>query len=168
MTSRVARRIKKFALSVSIALCSMALLWSCDGNRIFENNLEFSDRTWKVIEEPRFEFAVRDTSAKYNLYYNVRNSLDYPYARIFVTWHLYDSTGKELVKKLVFNDLFDEKTGRPLGESGLGDLYDHRFPILQKYSFSHGGKYSVKLDQFNRQDTLQGVIAVGVRLEKAD
>ncbi|HWA35726.1 MAG TPA: hypothetical protein VG737_16400, partial [Cyclobacteriaceae bacterium] len=76
--------------------------------------------------------------------------------------------GKEISKKLVFNDLFDEKTGRPLGDSGLGDLYDHRFPILQDYSFSNPGKYSLKLDQFNRQDTLQGVIAVGVRVERVE
>ncbi len=143
-------------------------LYACDSNRIYENNLEFNDRAWKVIEEPRFEFTVPNSSDHYNLFYNVRNSLDFPYARIFVTWHLYDSTGKEITKKLVFNDLFDEKTGRPLGDSGLGDLYDHRFPILENYSFANPGKYSLKLDQFNRQDTLQGVIAVGVRVERND
>jgi gliding motility-associated lipoprotein GldH len=141
-------------------------LYACDSNRVYENNQEFGDRTWKVIEEPRFEFTVPNASDRYNVYYNVRNSLDFPYARIFVTWHLYDSTGKELSKKLVFNDLFDEKTGRPLGDSGLGDLYDHRFSILENYSFAHPGKYSLKLDQFNRRDTLQGVIAVGVRVER--
>lgn len=143
-----------------------AMVLSCDSNRVFENNLEFKDRTWKVIEEPRFEFIIPSSGDSYNLYYNVRNSLDYPNARIFVTWHLYDSTGRELYKELVFNYLFDEKTGRPFGDSGLGDLYDHRFPILEKYSFPYGGRFSVKLDQFSRQDTLQGIIAVGVRVER--
>lgn len=152
---------------ISLFLFFIAL-YACDSNRVYENNMEFSDRAWKVIEEPRFEFTVPNASDQYNVYYNVRNSLDFPYARIFVTWHLYDSTGKEISKKLVFNDLFDEKTGRPLGDSGLGDLYDHRFPILENYSFSNPGKYSLKLDQFNRQDTLQGVIAVGVRVERRD
>jgi len=55
---------------------------------VYENNLEFSDRTWKVTEEPRFEFTVPNPADRYNLYYNVRNSLDFPYARMFVTWHL--------------------------------------------------------------------------------
>lgn len=143
-----------------------AFLISCDNDRVFENNREFEDRTWKVTEEPRFEFTISDTTLRYNLYYNVRNSLAYPYARIFITYHFYDSMGKELSKKLVYNDLFDQKTGRPLGESGLGDLYDHQFPILKHHRFYASGKYSVKLDQFMRQDTLQGVIAVGVRLEQ--
>ena len=143
-----------------------AILISCDKDRVFENNREFEDLTWKVTEEPRFEFNISDTTFRYNLYYNVRNSLVYPYARIFITYHLYDSMGKELAKKLVYNDLFDQKTGRPLGESGLGDLYDHQFPILLHHRFYASGKYSVKLDQYMRQDTLQGVIAVGIRLEK--
>lgn len=147
-------------------LFSLSFLISCDSRRIYEDNLEFKDRTWKVTEEVRFNFTIPDTARRYNLYYNVRNTLDYPYARIFITYHLYDSTGSELTKKLVFHDLFDQKTGRPLGDSGLGDLYDHRFPLLEHRRFGYRGKYSIKLDQFMRQDTLQGVAAVGVRVEE--
>lgn len=146
--------------------CGLAALTACSDNRVFEDNTEFDDRTWKVTDEPRYTFTITDTALKYNLYYNVRNSLEYPYARIFVTYHLYDSTGRELSKKLLYNDLFDQKTGKPFGDSGLGDLYDHQFPILNNYSFPHPGKYSMKLDQFMRQDTLQGVLAVGVRVER--
>ena len=143
-----------------------ALLTSCDNQRVFEDNFEFSDRTWKITEEPRFDFTISDTTARYNLYYNVRNSLTYPYSRIFVTYHLYDSTGREITKKLVNHDLFDQKTGRPFGNSGLGDLYDHQFPLLKQYAFPAKGKFSVKLDQLMRKDTLQGVLAVGIRVEK--
>jgi gliding motility-associated lipoprotein GldH len=147
-----------------------AIVWltsSCDEQRVFEDNQEFKSRSWMVQEEPVFEFSIPDSTQTYSLYYNVRNSLDYPYARIFVTYALYDSTGRELSKKLVYHDLFDEKSGRPFGESGLGDLYDHQFPLLTKYRFPTRGKYAVKLTQFMRQDTLQGVLAVGVRVERA-
>jgi gliding motility-associated lipoprotein GldH len=140
---------------------------SCDSNRIYEDNAEFRDRAWRVTDEPRFNFTIPDTARRYNVYYNVRNSLDYPFARIFITYHLYDSNGFELAKKLVFNDLFDQKTGRPFGDSGLGDLYDHRFPIMQNRKFNYKGKYSIKLDQLMRKDTLIGVVAVGVRVEES-
>lgn len=155
----------KFFLAFSVLLVA-SLLCSCDSNRVYENNLDFKDRTWKVTEVARFNFTIPDTAKRYNVYYNVRNSLDYPYARIFVTYHLYDSNGSELYKKLVFHDLFDEKTGRPLGDSGLGDLYDHRFTLAEHRRFAYRGKYSIKLDQFMRQDTLQGIVAVGVRIEE--
>ncbi|NOT74619.1 MAG: gliding motility lipoprotein GldH [Cyclobacteriaceae bacterium] len=152
--------------SFLFSLLLLLVLGSCDSNRLYEDNVEFSDRSWKVIEEPRFEFIIPDTTSQYNIYYNVRNSLEYPYARIFVTYHLYDSTGKELSRKLINNDLFDQKTGKPFGDSGLGDLFDHQFPILQKNKFNYKGKFSIKLDQLMRQDTLKGVIAIGVRVEK--
>src|SRR5258708_7573620 len=82
------------AYYLSLVVCF--ILSACDSDRIYEDNREFKDRVWKVIEEPRFDFAIADTSQRYNLYYNVRNSLEYPYARIFITYHLFDSTGKEL------------------------------------------------------------------------
>ena len=141
-------------------------LSTCDSDRVYENNMEFPDRSWKITEEPRFDFNVSDTTARYNLYYNLRNSLTYPYARIFITYHLYDSTGREITKKLVNNDLFDQKTGAPFGRSGLGDLYDHQFPLLKHFAFPAQGNYSVKLDQLMRKDTLLGVLAVGIRVEK--
>ncbi len=141
---------------------------ACDTNRLYETNHDFADRTWKVSDAPDFEFKITDTGKKYNLYYNVRNSLDYPYSRIFITYHLQDSTGNELQSKLDTQDLFDQKTGAPFGSSGLGDLYDHRFPLLRNYEFKIPGRYKIKLEQYTRQDTLKGILAVGVRVEEAN
>lgn len=143
----------------------VTLLQGCDERRVFEDNKEFVQRYWLVTDEPSFEFPVDDSLQSYNLYYNVRNSIDYRWDRVFVTWVLSDSTGQELSRKLVYNNLFDP-TGRPTGESGIGDLYDHQFPVATHYHFPHAGKYKIRLLQFSRQDTLQGILAVGVRVEK--
>lgn len=151
--------------SLVLVICLFA---SCDSERVFEQNTEFKDRTWKVSEPVVFDFVIEEPQQKYNLYYNVRNSLDYPYARLFVEYQLSDSTGAELSKKLVSEYLFDQKTGRPLGNSGLGDVFDHRFLLLEKQEFKFAGKYSLRIEQFNRQDTLKGVLAVGVRVETAN
>lgn len=143
------------------------LMASCDDKRVFEVNHEFPERSWLVSDEPTFRFSIKDSAGTYNIYYNVRNSLQYDWDRLFVTYTLSDSTGAELSRKLVYNDLFDP-TGRPLGDSGLGDLYDHQFPLLKDYRFPHRGTYTLRLTQFSRQDTLGGVLAVGVRVERAE
>ncbi len=145
----------------------VTLLVACDDSRVYEYNQDFADRAWKVSDTPRFEFVIKDLGKKYNLYYNVRNSLDYPFARLFVQYSLEDSTGAALQKKLVSEFLFDQKTGQPHGSSGLGDVYDHRFLLLNDYEFKRPGKYRMKLEQFMRMDTLHGVLAVGVRVETA-
>lgn len=137
----------------------------CDSNRVYEDYKEFKTKTWLVNEPAVFEFEIRDTTKKYNLYYNVRNSLKYPFARIFINYSLADSTGTEISKQLLSNYLFDQKTGRPLGRSGLGDVYDNQFLILENQLFKKSGTYTFQLEQFNRLDSLTGILAVGVRVE---
>lgn len=159
MQVRVAAR----AILAFLIVC--ALLTACDNSRVYEDNKEFPHRYWAVEDEPAFAFRVTDSTQTYNLYYNIRNSLQYDWDRVFVSYTLFDSAGLELSKNLVYNQLFDQ-TGKPLGESGIGDLYDHQFPLLKGFQFPYQGRYLIRLTQFSRQDTLQGVLAVGVRVER--
>lgn len=145
----------------------VACLFSCDENRVYERNIDFNSRYWLVNEKPEFEFEILDTVQSYNLYCNVRNSLDYPFARIFLTYYLTDSTGQLLEKDLVREMLFDDKTGEPFGDSGLGDIYHHRIALKQNYQFPRAGKYRIAFEQYMRRDTLSGVLAVGFRIEQA-
>lgn len=148
------------------AWCLIFLLASCDRNRIYETNVDFTDRTWKVTDTVEFEFRIEDLSPQYKLSCDLRNTIDYPYSRIFVTYHLLDSTGRELETNMIPQFLFDQKTGTPFGSSGIGDIYDHRFPLLSDYEFKTVGKYKMRLEQFMRKDTLQGIVAVGLRVER--
>lgn len=141
-----------------------AILSSCDTSRVFEDNKDFAKRAWTLSDTVAFEFSIQEPTANYNLLCNIRNSLDYPYSRIFVNYTLEDSTHRVLVTKLVSDYLFDVKTGEPQGNSGIGDIYDHRFPLESRKLAS--GKYFVKLQQYMRTDTLQGILAAGVRVEK--
>jgi gliding motility-associated lipoprotein GldH len=151
----------------SIAVISI-LLCGCDSKRIFEDNVEFRERNWKITEPVQFEFQIDDASKKYNLLMNIRNSLDYPYARIFVNYDLLKQDSASLDKKMIAEYLFDQKTGKPFGTSGIGDIYDHQFPILKNYSFEKTGAYKIRLNQFMRMDTIPGILAVGFRIERAE
>jgi gliding motility-associated lipoprotein GldH len=148
-----------------VLIVGAALLSGCDTSRVFEDNKDFTKRAWAVSDTVVFEFNITDPAARYNVLYNVRNSLDYPYSRIFVNYTLEDSTHRVLASKLAGNYLFDAKTGEPQGNSGLGDIYDHRFPLLENRELT-AGKYVVRLQQYMRTDTLHGVLAAGIRVEK--
>ena len=150
-------------LFLSSMIC--VVLSACDHSRVYEQNTDFNERYWMVSERPEFEFTIDKPADHYTLYGNIRNSVSYPYARIFFNYTLHDSTGAELQKQLVTQYLFDAKSGEPFGNSGLGDIYDHRFELLKNYQFKHRGKYKVKFEQLMRVDTLQGVLAVGLRVE---
>lgn len=141
--------------------------WSCDSNRLHEKNYDFEDGTWLSDNKPAFDFDVTDTVKAYNLYCNIRHSVDYPYSRIFINYSLQDSVGTSLSKNMISAFLFEEKTGKPLGSSSLGDVYDQRVPVLKNFRFKKAGHYNLKYEQFMRTDTLKGILAVGFRLESA-
>ncbi len=151
-----------------LILAPLLVLFSCNRSRVYEQHVDFEEKAWLVQNKPEFEFEIKDHTKNYNLYYTIRNSLDFPFSRIFVNYSLEDSTHTQLRKELLSAYVFDQKTGKPFGDSGIGDLFDHRFPIITNYHFDKPGKYAITLEQFNRLDTLKGVLAVGVRVEVAD
>lgn len=142
----------------------IVLLVSCGDNRVYEDYKDFKSKAWTVNDTVKFEFQIADASVPYNLKCNIRNNLDYPYSRIFVNYTLEDSTHKVIATKLVSSYLFDGKTGEPNGSSGIGDIYDNSFTLDSRKM--NTGKYYIKLQQFMRTDTLQGILAAGARIEK--
>ena len=64
----------------------------------------------------------------------IRYSNRYRFQNLYVTRILEDRRGRKLDSTLVNLQMFDEKTGRPLG-SGLGDIFTISEPILDSYGF---------------------------------
>jgi gliding motility-associated lipoprotein GldH len=153
--------------SLFIFLSAAVLLSACDDGRVFEKNYDFENRYWLANDQPSFQFNITDTSAQYNLFCNVRNTVSFPYSRIFIKYYVDDSLAAPTEKRLIEKFLFDKSTGKPQGSSGLGDIYDQRILLMQNHRFPHAGKYKVKFEQFMRMDTLPGILAVGLRVEKA-
>lgn len=148
-------------------LLLVLVLISCDTSRVYEKNIDLTERYWVADNLPEFEFQIDNAGSGFNLFINIRNEPSYPNANLYFKYYLADSTGKILESKLLSEFLFDAKTGKPFGNSVLGDIYDHRFPLLTNYTFSQPGKYFMRYEQFMRADTLRGIMAVGLRVEHA-
>lgn len=148
------------------ALLLVCSILSCDSSRIYDQNYDFDARRWFTAEEPEFEFMVNDTSTGYDLYTSVRNESTYPNANLYYEYTLTDSMGNVMEQKLVSQFLFDEKSGKPFGSTVLGDIFDHRFLILEDYRFKNPGMYTLRYKQKMRADTLSGVLAIGLRVSR--
>jgi gliding motility-associated lipoprotein GldH len=151
---------------VVVLLLSAMLLGCGDENRIYDQYHDFDDRVWMVTDTPRFDFVVDDNSIEYTLTGHIRNTVGYPWSRIFVHYDLQDSSGNILKESLLTHYLFDAKSGKPHGATGIGDIFDHEVPLLDNYKFPYAGKYSLKFQQRMRVDTVEGMLAVGLRVEK--
>ncbi|MCU0392632.1 MAG: gliding motility lipoprotein GldH [Thermoflexibacter sp.] len=144
------------------------LIWlsSCDSTRLFEEYKDLPERKWRSAEAITFNFQITDTVQSYNLYYNIRNTLSYPYYNLYITYELLDGADKVIAQKMLQNNLMHPQTGEPYGD-GIGDLFDHRFVLLSDYKFSQSGSYKLRLRQYMRMNELPEIVAVGMRIEKA-
>ena len=156
-------KIKFYLLIISYPI----IFFACDSNRLYEKNVDFEGNEWPANEIPDFTFEVKDVNRAYNIYYNVRNTISYPYQNLYVTYFLEDTLGNTLSSGLQNMLLFDRKTGEPFG-SGLGDIFDHQVLSKGEYSFPEAGFYRFRIEQFMRTDTLPDILSVGVRIEKSE
>lgn len=148
-----------------IVLIFLVMLVSCNPNRIFEKNVKLKDRLWDIHQPAIFQFSIEDIHFPYDFYFNLRNSILYPYQNIYLNYSLSDTLGNVFKTDLVNIKLFDSKTGEPLGD-GLGDIFDHQYEVINHYRFNNPGVYQMKINHYMRPDTLIEIMSVGLRIDK--
>jgi gliding motility-associated lipoprotein GldH len=140
-------------------------LYSCDPNVVTNENYDVTDRSWGINEIPSFQFEIQDPEKRYDIFYNIRNTIEYPYHNLYITYFLEDTVGNVISTDLHNMDLFDRKTGKPKGSSSLGDIYEHLILALPQYKFDTAGVYQIRLQQFMRMQELPEIVSVGVKVE---
>ncbi|MES2516524.1 MAG: gliding motility lipoprotein GldH [Bacteroidota bacterium] len=153
-------------LNIFLSLFFICLLLSCDSTTILKDNYDIPDAKWFIKDTPTFTFEVTDNQMAYNIFYNVRNNRNYLYYNIYLSHYLFDPKGKIIHQKLDEIILFDQVTGKPVGE-GLGDIYDHKVLAFKDFHFPQKGKYKIQIRQYMRQNPLLDVVSAGVSIEKA-
>lgn len=148
---------------LTIFIAALVMI-SCDSSRVYEDYNDMEEAFWHMDSVQNFDFTIDDTSRSYNLIATFRNASSYPFYNLYFQYTLTDSLNNVMEQQLREVNFFDPKTGEPQG-SGLGDLYDHSFPLEEGYQFEQAGKYTIQLQQFMRMDTLPFVLSVGARVE---
>jgi gliding motility-associated lipoprotein GldH len=148
-----------------LAVALLVVLSACDPGRVYEQNVEIPEKNWTVDNTPVFEFAIEDTTKRYNVYFNVRYSLAYDYYNLYLRHELVAPDSSELSAHLHELHLMDSKTGKPAGK-GSSDTYDLQALALKDISFPQVGTYRLQLTQYMRRDPLPNIMAVGIRVEE--
>ncbi|SIT91485.1 gliding motility-associated lipoprotein GldH [Pontibacter indicus] len=153
-------------LMLTLAAAGTLLLSACDPSRVYEQNVELPEKSWTVDNAPVFEFAITDTTKRYNVYFNVRYSLAYDYYNLYLQHRLTAPDSSLVSSTLTELHLMDAKTGKPEGK-GSSDIYDMQSLALKEIAFPQVGTYRLQLTQYMRRDPLPNILSVGVRVEEA-
>lgn len=141
-------------------LCLTTLITGCDLSSTYESDIDFEDGYWHMDSLATFQFEAPKESQDIEL--KLRSNLEYPFYNLYIKMELADSTGKVLKDSLVGFDLYDAKTGKPLGQGN--SIYQLNKNVLEAYPFPYDGKYSIRLAQYMRRVELSGIVSAGVRI----
>lgn len=150
-------------LYIATSLLFIILLSACDQNRVFDKSLPLDDATWNRNQLAKFDIAIEDTTALYDVFINLRNAGQYPYRNIYLFTQIKSPDGKFARDTAEF--ILADGRGNWLGK-GIGDLWEYQFPYKQSVMFPKKGSYIIELEQAMRDSELKYITDIGVRIEK--
>lgn len=139
------------------------LFSSCDSNRVFETYSKIPDKVWNKDNIVKIDAMIEDTISLHNVYINIRNSGNYKYSNLFI---FLEAKGSANSFKDTIDCILADETGRWLGD-GIGDLWDSQYLIRKNVRFPNSGKYTFYLQQGMRNDNLEEISDIGIRIEKS-
>jgi gliding motility-associated lipoprotein GldH len=153
-----------FLFFVSILLAASAT--SCNKKVVVEDYRRIDHSGWNQDSLLIFEISIPDPRKVYDLSFTVRNEGRYAFSNLWIFVTITPPSGKALT------DTVELTLAKPSGEwlgSGLGDLYDRKYPYKQTIFFPETGKFSISVRQGMRTKTgiLSGIHDFGISLEKA-
>ncbi len=149
---------------ITLLVLFVAVLFSaCDQKRVFENYQTIKDDSWYINQKPSFYLDIKDTVSEHNVYFNIRHTGNYKYSNLFILFTIQGPKAKAETQRLEFK--LAEADGKWLG-SGLGDIYSNQIKVMEKIKFPRKGVYSFTIEQNMRDNPLQGIEDIGIRVEK--
>jgi len=146
----------------SILTCLFA---ACNNIDVFEKNVSIPKHQWESTFQPTIEFEIKDTTAIYNVYVVIRHTNAYRYNNIWIRATV-KQPGSQQSQSQQYDLLLANDSKGWLGE-GMDDIFEHRLLIQPQTRFPKAGKYQFTVQQIMRQDPLENVMNVGLRVEKA-
>ncbi len=143
---------------------SFILLYSCGNQSFYDHNEEVTE-PWKYSDIIDFEVDVTDTINPFNFYINIRNTTDYNYSNIYLFVKTVFPDGRFSIDtaEIFLADLH----GNWLG-SGFGKNKDLQVLFRKRGRFPMSGVYHFRFEQAMRELDLDGIKAVGIRIERTE
>lgn len=149
----------------------LIIVSSCDKKRLFDDYKKVG-KAWHKDSIVFFSVEQKDTTAKHNLYINIRNNKNYPFNNLFLIVEMEQPNKKTIVDTLEYQ--MAEPDGTLMGK-GLTDTKDNKLFYKENFVFPKLGTYQIYIQQAVRKsgkiegvEALEGVTNVGLRIEKTE
>jgi gliding motility-associated lipoprotein GldH len=137
---------------------------SCDSHMVYDHFEQLEKGMWTWDDRLDFETEISDTVAMYDIYLQVRHTIDYPLSNLYMFLHIKSPEGQYL------KDTVQMILAAPDGNwKGRGNGYIRELRLLYRKQtrFRVPGTYVFSLEQAMRQEQLP-VTDVGIRIERSN
>lgn len=143
-------------------LFSACLLTACNENTVYHSYQSLPYEGWGKSDTLSFQIPITDTTTL-RLFAEVRNRIEYPYhdLHLFISQNLQDSTVWR-TDTIAFS--LADSTGRWTGH-GWGSIYQSE-TFIKSVLPLRSGNYTIKVINGMKDEKLQGLTDVGIRIEK--
>ncbi len=132
----------------------------------FEKTVKMPSREWFYNNTPAFTFHITDTNTLYNLYIVLRHTDAYNYNNIWLrlgTQFPGDSMKFQNINLTLASD------SKGWEGNGMDDIFEVRKNISRgPVSFKKPGDYTFSVSQIMRENPLENILNVGVRVERVN
>ena len=151
---------------ITLVFCTFCLT-ACQTIDLYEKTATIPGHSWKSSFKPSFSFTIKDTASEYQLFITLRHKDKYNYNNIYINLST-QQPGEDSARSARYDlKLGDDETG--WSGSGMDDIYEHRIPLTpvgMPFRFRKPGDYTFTIEQDMREDPLENVMNVGLRIEK--
>lgn len=150
-----------------IALITLTLCFSsCTKIDLFEKIVSIPAQKWDNKFKPSFSFVISDTTVAYQLFVILRHTEKYNYTNLWIKLHTKSPDATQSNAQYELPLATNEKGW--LG-TGMDDIYEHRIgltPLNQNFYFKKRGTYIFSIEHIMREEPLEHVMNIGLRIEK--
>jgi gliding motility-associated lipoprotein GldH len=151
-------RILQLAALVSLACC----IFSCANDRLFDNVQKISHSGWDKSDAKKFTISISDTAAAYDILLHLRNKTTYSSSNLWLFVNTTAPNGNHITDTLEFT--LADPSGKWLGK-GLGSINSMLIPFKMNIRFPFRGIYTFEFRQAMREDVLEGITDIGLRVQ---
>ena len=154
--------MKKFLFILTLSVCFA----SCIKIDLFEKQSQIPSQQWYYNNVPQFTFNIEDTSSLYDVYIVLRHTDLYEYNNI---WLRVGSTAPS--DTIHYQNINLKLASDSKGWEGIGmdDIFEVRKIISPgPLAFKKSGDYSFSVAQIMRENPLNYILNVGIRVEKVN
>jgi len=149
-------------------LLVLAGLTSCVEPAVFHADVPVPEGRWDRTFKPSFSFEITDTVNKHDVFIDLRHTGEYPFSDLFLFVELAGPGGR--AARDTVECILADPSGQWFGK-GLGSIFADRYrpKVLYKLGnrFPANGRYSITLEQAMRTEQLQGLLDVGISIERS-